>query len=91
MNKSIKIKVSLSSNKENEQTFEYYIEDKKVSELEYYGISHLETADTNELKTALTEIRKQEPADVKLLYEWNTKCFLIQELLSQKGFFNIIF
>ena len=92
MKKSIKFKIELNSKNhydfgKHPQNHEYFFDDKQVTELEFYGLQHLQFAKPPELKTALKEIRGQEPADIKLFNEWSTKCALIENLLIEQGFF----
>ena len=88
MKKSIQIKCTFSSSSRNTHIFEYYIDDKQVDELLYYGLEHLKDAQKPELVIALREIRGQEPADMTLYMDWNAKCFLIEDLLNKLGFSN---
>ena len=78
MKKTIKIKIKLSSNQQNTQEREYYIDDKQVSELEYYDLNHLKDVELHDLHNALQQCRSEEPADFRLFKDWQIKCSLIE-------------
>ena len=84
MNREIKIKIKLSSNQQNPQEREYYIDDQQVSELEYYDLHHLKDVELNDLQNALQQCKSEEPADFKLFTDWKIKCDLIKELITKK-------
>lgn len=84
MKKTIKIKMKFSSNQQNTQEREYYIDDKQVSELEYYDLHHLKDVELHDLHNALQQCRSEEPADFTLFQDWQIKCALIEELITKK-------
>ena len=62
----------------------FFLDDKEVTELEYYGITP---------ETTLKEVMAQEPADYSKFAEWQAKVSLIKErdgssnnVLSMLGF-----
>jgi len=84
MKKTIKINIKMSSNKINTQEREYYIDDKQVSELEYYDLHQLTDVELHDLQNALRQCRSEEPADFRLFQDWQIKCSLIEELITKK-------
>jgi len=84
MKKSIIIKLSFPSNMPNTQERQYFIDDKEVSELAYYDLEHLENSDVQDLQIALSEERKNVPADIRKFLDWQVRCSLIEELITKK-------
>ena len=84
LKKTIKIKIKLSSNQQNTQEREYYIDDQQVIELEYYDLHHLKDVELHDLQNALQQCISQEPADFKLFTDWKIKCGCIKELIAKK-------
>tara|TARA_Y100000389_G_C17277277_1_gene421079 strand:+ start:333 stop:620 length:288 start_codon:yes stop_codon:yes gene_type:complete len=84
-NKKKVIKLLFSSSEKNKQSgWEYFIDDKKVSELEYYELNHLKNYSSEELIEFHKELEKQEPADMKLYQDWKFKISIVKDLISTK-------
>ena len=60
----------------------HYIDDKEVTDYEYYGLGDYVDADVPTLEALLKKTREEEPGDGwKYEYEWNPKMALIKKLI----------
>jgi len=63
----------------------HYIDDKEVTDYEYYGLGDYVDADVPTLEALLEKTREEEPGDGgEYAYEWKPKMSLIKGLISKK-------
>ena len=85
------MKLHFSSSEMNKQSgWEYFINDKKVSELEYYELNHLEDYSVDELISYSKQLEQEEPADMKLFQEWKFKTSIVKDLIHKDSIFLFI-
>tara|TARA_R110000744_G_scaffold110555_1_gene208498 strand:- start:5460 stop:5735 length:276 start_codon:yes stop_codon:yes gene_type:complete len=79
------MKLLFSSSKKNKQSaWDYFLNDKQVSQLEYYELSHIENYSAEELKKYYEELKQNEPFDALLFQEWENKLAIIDNLINTK-------
>jgi len=85
------MKLHFSSSEMNKHSgWEYFIKDKKVSELEYYELNHLENYSVDELISYSKQLEQEEPADMKLFQEWKFKTSIVKDLIHKDSIFLFI-
>ena len=68
----------------------HYIDDKEVTDFEYYGLGEYVDADVPTLEALLEKTREEEPGDSgKYEYEWKPKMALIRKLIRMEKFDSI--